>query len=97
MSLVARPARYCPAGVYEWIEEEGQEPRFQINSQNCVHCKNLRHQGSKPEHQLGNTRGRRRTELSQYVMGFLVRLNGLGRPVGPAVQIRKKSRMYRAH
>ena len=32
-------ARYCPAGVYEWIEEEGQEPRFQINSQNCVHCK----------------------------------------------------------
>jgi len=31
--------RYCPAGVYEWIEEDGQEPRFQINSQNCVHCK----------------------------------------------------------
>ena len=30
--------RYCPAGVYEWIEgPEG--PRFQINSQNCVHCK----------------------------------------------------------
>lgn len=32
-------ARYCPAGVYEWVEEEGKEPRFQINSQNCVHCK----------------------------------------------------------
>ncbi|UAB77287.1 electron transfer flavoprotein-ubiquinone oxidoreductase [Erythrobacter sp. SCSIO 43205] len=32
-------SRYCPAGVYEWIEEEGKEPRFQINSQNCVHCK----------------------------------------------------------
>jgi electron-transferring-flavoprotein dehydrogenase len=31
--------RYCPAGVYEWIEEDGAEPRFQINSQNCVHCK----------------------------------------------------------
>ena len=31
--------RYCPAGVYEWVEEEGQEPRFQINAQNCVHCK----------------------------------------------------------
>ncbi|CAM5319642.1 Electron transfer flavoprotein-ubiquinone oxidoreductase OS=Afipia felis OX=1035 GN=BN961_02325 PE=4 SV=1 [Afipia felis] len=30
--------RYCPAGVYEWIEE-GQDPRFQINAQNCVHCK----------------------------------------------------------
>ena len=31
--------RYCPAGVYEWIIEEGAQPRFQINSQNCVHCK----------------------------------------------------------
>jgi electron-transferring-flavoprotein dehydrogenase len=30
--------RYCPAGVYEWIEE-GAAPRFQINAQNCVHCK----------------------------------------------------------
>ena len=32
-------ARYCPAGVYEWVEEEGKEPRFQINAQNCIHCK----------------------------------------------------------
>jgi electron-transferring-flavoprotein dehydrogenase len=32
-------ARYCPAGVYEWIEEEGKMPRFVINAQNCVHCK----------------------------------------------------------
>ena len=31
-------ARYCPAGVYEWIDEGGQ-PRFVINAQNCVHCK----------------------------------------------------------
>jgi electron-transferring-flavoprotein dehydrogenase len=30
--------RYCPAGVYEWVEEGGN-PRFQINAQNCVHCK----------------------------------------------------------
>ncbi|MCC0049476.1 MAG: electron transfer flavoprotein-ubiquinone oxidoreductase [Rhodobiaceae bacterium] len=30
--------RYCPAGVYEWVEEGGEE-RFQINAQNCVHCK----------------------------------------------------------
>ncbi|SFC92637.1 electron transfer flavoprotein-ubiquinone oxidoreductase [Tropicimonas isoalkanivorans] len=32
-------ARYCPAGVYEFVEEEGTAPRFVINFQNCVHCK----------------------------------------------------------
>jgi electron-transferring-flavoprotein dehydrogenase len=31
-------ARYCPAAVYEWVEEGG-DPRFVINAQNCVHCK----------------------------------------------------------
>ena len=31
-------SRYCPAGVYEWIEEGGA-PKFVINAQNCVHCK----------------------------------------------------------
>jgi electron-transferring-flavoprotein dehydrogenase len=31
-------ARYCPAGVYEWLEEGGSS-RFVINAQNCVHCK----------------------------------------------------------
>jgi len=33
-------ARYCPAGVYEFVEDEKTgETRFQINFQNCVHCK----------------------------------------------------------
>jgi electron-transferring-flavoprotein dehydrogenase len=31
-------ARYCPAGVYEWVEEAGAL-KFVINAQNCVHCK----------------------------------------------------------
>ncbi len=35
-------ARYCPAGVYEWVQESseaGDAAKFVINAQNCVHCK----------------------------------------------------------
>ncbi|HEV2558392.1 MAG TPA: electron transfer flavoprotein-ubiquinone oxidoreductase [Microvirga sp.] len=31
--------RYCPAGVYEWVEDGSGGVRYQINAQNCVHCK----------------------------------------------------------
>lgn len=32
-------ARYCPAGVYEFLTDDAGNPRLQINAQNCVHCK----------------------------------------------------------
>jgi electron-transferring-flavoprotein dehydrogenase len=39
LGVFAGPSnRYCPAGVYEWVEDAGGK-RFQINAQNCVHCK----------------------------------------------------------
>ncbi|MGV2129504.1 electron transfer flavoprotein-ubiquinone oxidoreductase [Agrobacterium vitis] len=39
LDVYAGPStRYCPAGVYEWVEKNGEDV-FVINAQNCVHCK----------------------------------------------------------
>ncbi|AGA64531.1 Electron transfer flavoprotein-ubiquinone oxidoreductase [Liberibacter crescens BT-1] len=39
LGIYAGPStRYCPAGVYEWIEQNG-EMSYVINAQNCIHCK----------------------------------------------------------
>ena len=59
--------RYCPAGVYEVVREDGQGAEVPDQLPELRALQDLRHQGSQPEHQLGHAAGWRRAELSQHV------------------------------
>ena len=54
--------RYCPAGVYEWVEET-TGPRFRDQCPELRPLQNLRHQGPERQHHLGSARRRRRAQL----------------------------------
>ena len=61
--------RYCPAGVYEFVEEPRRRAAAADQRPELRSLQNLRHQGPDPEHQLGHARRRRRTQLSEHVAG----------------------------
>ena len=69
-------ARYCPAGVYEFVADAsapGAGRRLQINAPNCVHCKTCDIKDPHAEHPLGDAGRRRRSELHEHV-GLRVRV-----------------------
>ena len=59
--------RYCPAGVYEWIEEGADAPRFPDQRAELRPLQDLRYQGPEPEHHLDGAGRRRRAELPEHV------------------------------
>ena len=62
--------RYCPAGVYEIVEENGS-PRLQINAAKLRALQNVRHQRPDAKHHLDLPRRRKRAELRRNVIDCL--------------------------
>ena len=61
--------RYCPVGVYEVVQEDGKDPRFVINAQNCIHCKTATSR-TRRRTSPGSRPRRRGAELHLHVGGF---------------------------
>ena len=65
--------RYCPAAVYE-VAHEGGRTTFRDQRAQLHSLQDLRHQGSRAEHQLDHAGGRRRPQLRGYVIQLFSRL-----------------------
>ena len=65
-------ARYCPAGVYEFVKNEDNTDCLQINAQNCVHCKTCDVKYPTRNIVWGHARRRRRAELRSDVSKALM-------------------------
>ena len=87
-SMASPSARYCPAGVYEWVRGGRRDPRFVINAQNCVHCKTCDIKDPNQNITWVRAGGRRRTELPEYVTGRQARL-AMSATIRPPASMRR--------
>ena len=69
-------ARYCPAGVYEWVAGGRRRAALPDQLAELRALQDLRHQGPEPEYQLGHAGRGRGAELSEYVRGVLMQSMG---------------------
>ena len=70
--------RYCPAGVYEFVDDDAKATAAADQRAELRPLQDLRHQGPDPEHRLGRARGRRRPELPERHVGSRMRVIVVG-------------------